>query len=537
VSALPSSPDLAFERKQAKSLLSAWRRGDPAAIARVRAQSPRLADRPGRRPVLADAQFVIARERGLESWATLKAAIEAARPLTDHVTAFLAAIRDRRGAVARRLLASHPALETATIHTAAACGRVDVVGRLVAADPAARDRTDGREAWTPLAYACGSRLHERDAGRAAGLVATARTLLDAGADVVRASVYHEAHAAVPISALYHACMSDHLALVRLLLEHGAPTADGESIYHAAQYARLACLEAMHEHGADFSAAQAPYGNTPLYFLAGHGDEQAGQAPWLAGFRWLLAHGADPNVPSYASRETPLHAVARSGHLPLAAEALLAHGADPNRPRADGRTPFALAVRRGREAMIDLLRAHGGDPAAVSPIDELSGAILRGDGDAGRRLLDAVPPAERPPLLASLVGDAIRDGSLEALRVLHGLGADLIAGRHEGASALHWAAWHGRPALVDQLVAWGAAINERDDQFGSSPIAWAAHGSRYCHRADADYAAIVDRLAAAGAVLDAAINRSGEEPVAFATRPVAARLRAHGLVGQSPRRRP
>jgi hypothetical protein len=58
VSALPSSPDLSFEKKQAKALLRDCRAGDPSALARVNAHLPKLATT-GTDMTLADAQFVI----------------------------------------------------------------------------------------------------------------------------------------------------------------------------------------------------------------------------------------------------------------------------------------------------------------------------------------------------------------------------------------------------------------------------------------------------------------------------------------------
>src|SRR5687767_2559982 len=74
-SALPEDADLLFEKKQAKALLKACRAGDPAALSRVQAH---LSSRRGgdtSQLTLADAQFVIARERGFPSWPKLKAHI------------------------------------------------------------------------------------------------------------------------------------------------------------------------------------------------------------------------------------------------------------------------------------------------------------------------------------------------------------------------------------------------------------------------------------------------------------------------------
>jgi hypothetical protein len=70
--ALPERPSLEQLRKLAKDLLRAWRAGDAAAERRVRAQKPHA-----REPVLADAQFALARELGLESWPKLVLHVEA----------------------------------------------------------------------------------------------------------------------------------------------------------------------------------------------------------------------------------------------------------------------------------------------------------------------------------------------------------------------------------------------------------------------------------------------------------------------------
>src|SRR5262249_27488431 len=60
-------------RKQAKDLLRAWRAGDPTAVDRVAAHKPRATP-----PRLADAQLIIAREYGFESWPKLVHHVEGA---------------------------------------------------------------------------------------------------------------------------------------------------------------------------------------------------------------------------------------------------------------------------------------------------------------------------------------------------------------------------------------------------------------------------------------------------------------------------
>ena len=526
MSALPPSPDLAYERKRAKELLRGWRAGDRDAIARVGAHLPGTAA-----PKLADAQFVIARERGFASWPKLKAHIEAALPLEDQAARFLDAVEHGRAGLASRLLKQHPRLARHSIFTAAGAGDAEEVARRIAADPSCVHETRGKQAWPPLAYACASPVHRASARRAADVLRVAAMLLDAGASPDSGSLYFEAEdKPAPISVLYHACMSDNVPLVNMLLDRGASTQDGESIYHAAQFDRRACLEALAAHGADLSSTQSPYGNTPLYFLVGHASDDDGRAAWFKGFTWLLEHGADPNVPSTAKRETPLHGVAGGGPKLATARALLAHGADPNRPRADGRTAYAIAVRSGNLAMAELMLAYDADPSSLGIEEELARACFTGDVPAARALIAAHPElagAIRADGGALLTRAVVQDNP-DAIRAGIALGCPLDGQPPDGGTALHWAAWHGKPDLVRTLLSLGAPVNVRDTQFGSSPLGWAAHGSGQHRGHDQAYVAIVDALLAAGAERLPALNRWGEPPENLASPAVAKHLAARGV---------
>lgn len=54
------------------------------------------------------------------------------------------------------------------------------------------------------------------------------------------------------------------------------------------------------------------------------------------------------------------------------------------------------------------------------------------------------------------------------------GADILFADHDGATALHWAAFCGRDQLVAALIAKGAIVNQQDTTFQSTPIGWAVH---------------------------------------------------------------
>ncbi|MDX2282793.1 MAG: ankyrin repeat domain-containing protein [Bacteroidia bacterium] len=55
------------------------------------------------------------------------------------------------------------------------------------------------------------------------------------------------------------------------------------------------------------------------------------------------------------------------------------------------------------------------------------------------------------------------------------GADLRHPGTHGGTALHWAAWCGRPAVVERLLAAGAEPGRRCADFGAEPLFWAVHG--------------------------------------------------------------
>jgi len=78
---LPARPSLERLRKQAKELLKDYRAGDTEAVERFGAILSRLGDSAQSDGVtLADAQFVLAREYGFESWARLARHVEFVNP-------------------------------------------------------------------------------------------------------------------------------------------------------------------------------------------------------------------------------------------------------------------------------------------------------------------------------------------------------------------------------------------------------------------------------------------------------------------------
>ncbi|HEV8630780.1 MAG TPA: ankyrin repeat domain-containing protein [Thermoanaerobaculia bacterium] len=533
---LPQDPDLELLRKQAKRLLRAARDGDPDALARVRRALDRFAalgdSALGVTLRLADVQQAVARELGFPSWPKLVRHVEERQPLALQVERFLRALNEHRAVTAARILRRRPEIGRAGIFAACAAGEPEVVAVAIAADPGVIDATHQPDGGTPLIYACASPLHTSSPERARGIRRCAELLLDAGADPNQHTLFEEPSGnTAPIAALYYACVTDHRELVATLLARGANPNDGESIYHAAELDHEACLELLLAHGADVSGRHPQYGNTPLFFLAGYKDFHESTAAATRGMAWLLAHGADPNVTSYKVEETPLHRIAANGRGPAVAEMLLAHGAAVDQPRADGKTAYAMAVRAGNVATAETLRAHGADPARLTPADRLLGACMVADEAAARAVL-----AEHPDLVAQLSDEdrqafalAAEEGHEASVRLMHALGFDFRWEGEWGGTPLHHAAWHGNVAMTRLLIGLGTPLNVRDRVYGSSALGWAGHGSVHCRKdADDDYVAVVTALLDAGADRETSINRWGEPPENMSSRRVARLLKERSI---------
>jgi ankyrin repeat protein len=526
---LPDSPDLEALRKQPKRLLRAARAADPEALRRLRVV-PRLDGfddaRLAAEAVLADAQHAIAREYGSESWPKLKQHVEDLLPLAAHVARFLELVRRGDGARALRLLARQPAIAGAGLHAACAALDADALARLLAAD-ATRAMAPDAAGWPPLVYVCAS-PHAAGEDSDARAVRCATLLLDAGADV-NGYVIWDGDGKSRLAALYYACVANRVEVVALLLARGAEPNDHESVFHSAELDHRECLELLLRHGADLSGRDGQFDNTPLRFLAGYRPAQPGAAAALGGVRWLLEHGADPNVRNLRDGETALHAAALSGNVEQA-RLLLEHGVDVTLARNDGRTAYALAVRSGHTEIAGLLAERGGATGPLPDVDEFLGACLRADEPAARALLAADPElihrfgVHEHSRFAQAAGEGRRD----AVRLMLKLGFDLARESEWGGTPLHWAAWHGNADVVRELLAHGAPVDVRDSRYGSSPVAWGAHGSKHCRQADDDYCAVVELLLDAGSAREPAFNKWGEPPENLCADRVAALLVQRGF---------
>ena len=326
------------------------------------------------------------------------------------------------------------------------------------------------------------------------------------------------------TALMRCVRTGNVDTVKSLLAHGADVNVKEN--QKGQTALMWALEGRHpeisraliEHGADVYA-KSKGGFTPLLFAARQGD--------LDSARLLLERGTNVNETT-PDGLNPLLVATDSGHGALAIF-LVEKGANVNAADPDGLTAMHCALRMGisilsfvgrgngypysesylfRPNMPELVKAlleHGANPnARIVKGTKLSANISPGGGVTELGLAGATPfllaaatsdvgmmrtllakgadpklgtnDGVTPLMAAAGVGRSARLGrnkegqrqSVEAIKLMLELGADINASNDDGLTALHGAAYSGANDVIQFLVDKGANLLLKD-KYGQTPL--------------------------------------------------------------------
>lgn len=408
---------------------------------------------------------------------------------------------------AEAILAAHPSVAGASIHTAAVLGNDEAVRRFLALDPAAATAKGGPRGWDALTHLCFSRYLRLDPGRSDGFVRAATALLDAGADA-NTGWFEVGHQPRPVreSALYGAAgVAHHADLTRLLLDRGADPNDEEVPYHAPEGWDNAVVEALLESGRLTRESLA----VMLVRKADWHDH--------AGIRLLLEHGADPNGVTHW-RFNALHHGIRRDNAARTVELMLDHGANPTLvTEPGGESAVSLAARHGRGDLLRLFERRG-FPAELRGPDGLIAACARGDESTVLAVAQADPGVVAQVLAqgGTLLARFALAGNTDGVRLLLELGIPIAAAFAEGdgyfgvapdSTALHVAAWLARHDVVRLLIDHGAPVDARDGA-GRTPLMLAVRACVDSHWTERRAPDSVRALLAAGASTEGVAHPSG-----------------------------
>ncbi len=444
------------------------------------------------RSKLADAQHALAQEYGFASWAKLKVHVEALG--LSPAEALKAAVCDSDAERARKVLTDHPELRE----------RID--------DPlpgygfgqqalfAAVQRTD--RATIHVLLSAGANIRKRTEWWAGGFgvlddcdPSLAEFLMERGAVL-------DAHAAARLG---------KIAELRALVAADASAVharggDGQTPLHFASTVEVA--EFLLENGAEIDARDVDHESTPAQYMLRVDQKRHYPRDRQDVARYLVSRGC----------RTDILMAAALGDADLVRRHL---DSDPNcirmsvseecfpkqDPRAGGsiyiwmlgahRTAHTVARDFGHEEVFQLLMERTPEELKLALACELGDeasfhVFLARDPQAATKLSE-----ERQRKLP----DAAQSNNTKAVRLMLEAGWPVDTPGEAGATALHWAGFHGNAEMARTILKHHPTLELKSREYEGTALGWALYGSgNGWNRDTGDYVGTVRALLEAGAIL-------------------------------------
>jgi ankyrin repeat protein len=365
---------------------------------------------------------------------------------------------------AESTLAQYPQLASYNIFTAAIMGDAESVRKFIAADKTTAISTTAPYGGNALVYLSLSKYLRLRARPDEGFLQAATTLLDAGANPNSGFWTTGKHPEFE-TALYGAAgVAQHAGLTKLLVDRGADPNDEEAVYHSPETGENDALRVLVETG------QLTRENLVMMLIRKHDWHD------YEGAKYLLEHGADPNGNRGRGWYPLQHALARTNGPEMFA-LLLDHKADPFLVN-DGLTAVARAAREGRGDVLEIFRQKGIE-LTLQGVDALILACATGNRQLVRAYIEKNSSLQKELVAmgGTLLAKFCTSGNLPGVTLLLDLGipvndpfteGDGYFGTPPGSLAIHVAAWHNYPFIVQLLIDKGA-ITDAPDANGETPL--------------------------------------------------------------------
>jgi ankyrin repeat protein len=466
---LPEKPNLEFLKKQAKELLRSTQQGK-----------------------LADAQLALSKEYGFHSWADMKAHVQA---LTlSPAEALKAAVCDNDAARVRDVLKQHPELRASiddplpddgfgiqALFAAVQRSNRAAIDLLLSAGANIRKRTDWWAGGFGVLDDCDPSLVE--------------FLIERGAVV-------DAHAA---SRLGWMTKLAELVAADPEVVH-ARGGDGQTPLHFASTVEVA--EFLLANHAEIDARDVDHESTPAQYMLRVDQKRHYPHDRQDVARYLVSRGCQTDI-LMAAALGDVDLVRR--HLdsdPACIRMSVSEEWFPKQnPRAGGtiyiwtlgahRTAHSVARDFGHEDVYQLLLQRTPEDLKLSLACEL------GDEAAFHAFLSKHPDAAKTLSEADKrkLPDAAQTNNTEAVRLMLEAGWPVDTPGEMGATALHWAGFHGNAEMARQILRFHPALELKSQEYAGTALSWALFGSgNGWHRDTGNYVGTVQALMEAGAIL-------------------------------------
>ncbi len=459
---LPEKPNLEYLKKQAKELLRAMPQGK-----------------------LTDAQHTLANEYGFSTWAKLKAHVES---LGDPFEALKNAVCDSEPDRVRELLHSHPELRAKIDQP------LPEYAFGIHAMFAAVQRSD--RATIDLLLAAGSDINKRTEWWAGGFSVLDDCHPDLADFLMERGAILDAPAAARLGRVdqLKAMLAADPAVVH------ARGGDGQTPLHFASTVEIANL--LLEHGANIDALDIDHESTPAQYMLRVDQVRHYTHNRQDVARYLVSRGCRTDILMAAALgdadlvRQHLEADPRSIRTRVSEEWF------PKRdPRAGGsiyiwmlgrnRTAHTVARDFGHEEIFRLLMER-------TPHDlKLVLACELGDEETFREMMATHPRI--PEADYRKLPDAAQNNNTNAVRLMLSAGWPVDSRGQHGATALHWAAFHGNAEMVRVILQNNPSLEMKSLENVGTALGWGIYGSGGgWHRETGDFVGSIEALLDAGA---------------------------------------